>query len=545
MKKIIFLLTLFLIVTSCNEDEWLKEKVYSFYVAENSYSTPKQIDIAVVQLYRNYSEFLFGDSGGGNTFLLFVGSDVAFTPLTATFQNNNWSTFALPTNGVLRGYWNQLFKQVYDANVIIGRLENVEYRDEEERNIKMAEAKFFRALAYKTLVVAWGDVPLIEDELKAPKRDYVRSPVEDVMALVIEDLTFASQNLPNTDDVAQDGRLAKGAAFHALSEAYIFVKDYPKAITAATEVIDNMGYALMENRFGTRKNEPGDVYWDLFRRDNQNRGSGNTESIYVSQYEYLKPGGEINDNLPRFMVPMYWQLRGVSDNRFLFEGPSAKYGGRGIGWGAPSNYMTDDIWLNSGTDIRNSEYNIMRDIVADNPSSDYYGQKIISTDAYRKSGNIRNRNWTPIFAKYAPINNFPEELPSNSLNNSHRDRYVMRLAETYLLRAEAHLLNSSPGLAADDINKIRARASAPLIDASDVDMEFILDERARELFVEETRVFTLMRMGKLVERVRVHHPMYNGVFASNEIFNHNNLWPIPVSEIERNTEADLTQNPGY
>ena len=84
-------------------------------------------------------------------------------------------------------------------------------------------------------------------------------------------------------------------------------------------------------------------------------------------------------------------------------------------------------------------------------------------------------------------------MGDNQANSSYRDRYVMRLAETFLLRAEAHYLNGNLDAAADDINEIRERSMASPITSSDVTMEFILDERARELFVEENRLMTLMR----------------------------------------------------
>lgn len=54
--------------------------------------------------------------------------------------------------------------------------------------------------------------------------------------------------------------------------------------------------ALMTNRFGSRLNEAGDVYWDLFRLNNQNRGSGNKESLWVLQYDYLNPGSNTDYN---------------------------------------------------------------------------------------------------------------------------------------------------------------------------------------------------------------------------------------------------------
>ena len=545
MKNLIYLFSLFLIITSCNEDQWLEEEAFSFYTPDNSYTTPEQLDIAVVQLYSNVSNMLYGSGANGDSFTFQYTTDVGYDAIAPNHQLNSWGDQIRPETRQIGEFWNDFYQQIYDANVILNRIDNIEFTSEDQRNIKKGEAKFFRAFAYRGLVTMYGGVPLVLEETDSPKRDFVRASAAEVWAQIIEDLTDAALFLPGADEVEQDGRIAKGAAFHLLSEAYIVTKDYPKAITAASEVIDNLGYSLMKDRFGTRSDEPGDVYWDLFRRGNQNRGSGNTEAIYVSQYEYLVAGGEINDNLPRFLVPLYWQLKGNSDGVNLFVGPTKKYGGRGIGWWAASDYMLNQVWQNSGNDIRNSEYNIIRDIVADNPESAYYGQKIIESGSITEFSDPLKRWWTAIFAKSTPINNFPAEVGDNQANSSYRDRYVMRLAETYLLRAEAYYLDGNLDAAADDINEVRERSMATPIGPSDVNMEFILDERARELFVEENRLMTLMRTGTIVERVRSFNPMHNGTLGANQIFDYQNLWPIPNSEIERNTEAKLDQNPGY
>ena len=92
--------------------------------------------------------------------------------------------------------------------------------------------------------------------------------------------------------------------------------------------------------------------------------------------------------------------------------------------------------------------------------------------------------------------------------------------------------------AAADINMIRSRAQAPPVTPDEVDIDYILDERARELMFEGNRMQTLCRLGLLVERNR----KYNTLF---DLYDHQNLWPIPYSEIQKNTEAELTQNPGY
>ena len=89
--------------------------------------------------------------------------------------------------------------------------------------------------------------------------------------------------------------------------------------------------------------------------------------------------------------------------------------------------------------------------------------------------------------------------------SNHKDVYAIRLAETILLRAEAYIGLGKKDLAAADINLIRTRAHANPIDASKADLDYVLDERARELYGEEFSHITLRRMGKLVERVRIYN----------------------------------------
>ena len=119
----------------------------------------------------------------------------------------------------------------------------------------------------------------------------------------------------------------------------------------------------------------------------------------------------------------------------------------------------------------------------------------------------------------------------------------MRLAETYLLRAEAYLKAGDKDSAAKDINTIRARAHATPVTPDEVTLDLILDERARELFFEDFRLNTLMRMNKLSEYLMKYNPCVkkNGY----KLDNHINKLPIPNREIEANSEGGLIQNDGY
>jgi hypothetical protein len=116
----------------------------------------------------------------------------------------------------------------------------------------------------------------------------------------------------------------------------------------------------------------------------------------------------------------------------------------------------------------------------------------------------------------------------------------MRLSETYLLLAEAQWMQDKASEAASSLNVVRGRANASLVDAADVTLDYILDERARELIGEEDRRVTLVRTGTLIDRVKAHNPV-----TAPYIQNHNMLLPIPQTQIDLNKDAELTQNPGY
>lgn len=558
MRKLKFLTTILFLaiaIISCNEDEWLKEEPFDFYAPENSYITAEQFNSAVARLYELTNNNIMWSSHEGN-YVYHYTSDIAYDAIDPTHELNSYIDKITPETRQVTNFWQRYYRIVYDANVIIQRIdgEETEFSSETQRNALKAEAMFFRAYAYRCLGNQYGGVPIILEEFSEPKRDFARATREAVYAQAISDLEFAVANLPSVTELKEDGRLTKAAANHLLSELYVTVGDYDKAISAASSVIDGGNYSLMTERFGTRMDEPGDVYWDLFRRGNQNRNGGmNTEAIWVAQYEYLADGGGKGSDLCRFLVPLYWQLTGDSDGKSLFFGHSSQHGGRGIGWMAPSSYFLEDLWESDPNDMRNSEYNIIRDIVANNPESAYYGQKIIESGAITNYPDPYKRRWNALIAKSAPIGNFPAETIAdpetgatlNSANMTFRDHYYMRLAETYLLRAEAYLGKGDLANAAADINAVRARANASPVAAGDVDIDYILDERARELHFEELRILTLMRLEKLAERVKKHDPMHNGEIRSNGVENFHNLWPIPQSEIERNTEAVLEQNPGY
>ena len=138
--------------------------------------------------------------------------------------------------------------------------------------------------------------------------------------------------------------------------------------------------------------------------------------------------------------------------------------------------------------------------------------------------------------------------PSNNTSyTSTKDIFLFRLADTYLMAAEAYFQAGEPELAAERLTTVRQRAAIPgheaemVVASSDVDIDFILDERARELVGEYKRWMDLKRTGKLIERTLAHN---NLAARENKMDEHILVRPIPQSVIDQ-TEGEISQNDKY
>ena len=120
------------------------------------------------------------------------------------------------------------------------------------------------------------------------------------------------------------------------------------------------------------------------------------------------------------------------------------------------------------------------------------------------------------------------------------DQVYLRLAETYLIKAEAQFWLGQLADAAATLNIIRERSHATPISAGDVDLDFILDERSRELLGEEQRRYTLIRTGTWYDRYKMYNPL-----NPDQVQPYNALYPIPQVVIDANINHPMENNPGY
>lgn len=528
-------------------DDFLEEELKSQLAPDNTYTSTMGFEVGCTGLYSMArSEYnTWGEKGafmhnGACAYATQqIATDIVFQSGAKDGSLTPYANLEMtPSTLFIESYWNWSYQLIASANEILLYSEkNTNWDYPTDKALYQAEARFFRAYAYRSLQYLYGDVPWVETIQQPFVLNFTRTPRQEVLAHMVDDLKFAADNLPDNPDGVKVGKLTKWAALHLLAEVYLCQGNYADARDAAQAVIDSGYFSLMKERFGAEKSEKGDYFHDLFVENNQNRTSGNMESIWVMQFEYKTTGGGTpsDDWTRREWGPQYHSI-----NQFFVV--SSEYGGRGLGqiapfkwWigtdntnATPSTALTSRNGIYDATDIRNSEYNIKREWLSN--VDQYRGQRVWITDKYWQDG------WLfPALTKF-----FYAHDDDLTHTGSYRDRMKFRLAETYLLLAEAYLGLDDADNAAKAVNTVRSRAKASSVAAADMDMDFLLDERIRELVGEESRRFTLVRTGRYVDRVQ----KYNEVLAA-KVQPYHALWPIPKTIRDANRDVDFPQNPGY
>jgi hypothetical protein len=594
MKKIlslsIYTLIASLLSVSCKK-EWLKPQPLSFYEPDLTYVNAEAMRAALVSLARNARIEYYGDNPPILTEMLFSEVSVeGTTDKSGPAQDLNLLitpdlvTVSDADHQKIYYYWSEGYKGIKYANTIISRIDNATYATPAERNAILGAAYFHRALRYYRLTNQFGDVPAIMKEITEPRLDFYSTKREVILQYIKKNLDSAQVWVPA---VVNKGEVSKGAVSHLLTKVNLALGKFDDAIASATNVINGGTHALMRVPFGvTKKN----VIWDLHRPENKALPE-NKEGLFLLIDRF--GDGSFSDGTPgmrimRQAVP-FWGTnintpsgkKGTNDNAPTsgLDYIQSNFYGRGIGRCRPTPYSQFEIWTDN-TDLRHSRtagnWMAMEDLLYNDQ-----GLKTSNDPWYLKPLQLRNasggilctdtiRSWFqwPHYKIFVP------DQENTPMQGGHSDWYVFRLAETYLLRAEAYFWKGDLASAAADINQVRTRAGAPPITASQVDIGMILDERARELFYEEPRKTELTRISYLFAMTG---KSYNGKtynltnFSDNNFFydrvieknifyknkiktNHGDvytispyhvLWPVPTVSIQANTYGHINQNKGY
>lgn len=583
------LLAMFLFV-GCDDAGFLKEDPETFYTIDNVFSTSEQVAQVITTCYHRVSNIYcpYDNSSELNvwSYSMGNGTDIFDVPtIRFSYRFNDYSIIN-SENAVFKDTYAAFYYLINSANTALyaADREDIVWNSEAERVYIIAQARFFRAFAYRNLGELFGGVPLVTERTTTPRYDYARSTRMETYQYAIDEMEAILNDLPVT--TADAGRLVKAAAQHNLCQLYMdkgvlleaeggdAATAYNKAISYANDVIDSGTYSLMTERFGSRKDEnpefyyassvadqtpdhtytsagypiEGNLYWDLFQIGNQDYQDGNKEAIWCAQsdYEvYKSDGNKACLDYPGIYGPVF-RDQGAAH----ITGDREDVGGFGMCQITPTPYARDQIYAEKwGDDLRNSEAVLHRTFLGNVKTSEYYGKKIPWDVLYRMdgSGKPADAAYTmlyPLSCKIGP-DFYTLAADGRTLRSIFRDDYLIRLPETILLRAEAKMRVGNNAGAASDINMLRSRAKCSyLVTASDVSIDLILDERARELIYEESRWNTLLRMGGTVaiDRIKKYSYWDYPRTTLNKAFS---VWPIPQSVIDTNKDVDLEQNQGW
>lgn len=598
--KTLYMVALLSMATSCKKD-WLKPKPLSFYSPENTYTTQEALRNALVACERSLRNEFLGDAAPILNQMYF--SDVAIDATTAkTTPTINISKVITPDADAVNGtytnetgrlyeYWKQSYNKIKFANTVLAYIDGPNWDTTKveqlaQRNAILGSAYFFRAYAYYTLCNTFGDVPYAGKLFTTPKLDFQTVDRKVILRQMKSELEFAIQWVP---DNVPKGQVSKGACLHMLTKINLALGAFDEAIESASKLINGGFHYLMTQRFGEDKDDPQkNVIWDLHRPANKVLPENKEGLMYVIDldgYKSIEADNSGGGYTMRNGAPLWWNtINTPMGNRGTIDQASGKptqqtiETGRGIGWIRGTWYSTNELWTNDPTDLRHTKGNwmSMEDYVYNNPSLNgkdtSYGKPLQKYNHEGKllcSDTIRSWYGWPYYKLFVP--DYENTLPGGG----HTPWYVFRLAETYLLRAEAYYWKGDMANAANDINMIRTRANAQPINAGDVNIGTILDERNRELFYEEPRHEELVRISYLFAQTGMSDYLgrsynmgnfsennfwYNRVIERNGFYNKgtrtqhgdeytispfNVLWPIPQSAIDANVNGQINQNQGY
>ena len=420
-------------------------------------------------------------------------------------------------NDRVEAHWIMVYKSIFGFNATIEGIKKSTI-DESVKKRSIAELKFLRAFQYWDLVRNWGAVPLITSTLSPSENTYTRASVEEIYKFIKQDLTDAITILPlkSAYSTTNKFRISKGAAQSLLAKINLYTEDWTGAANLADQVISSGEYSL----------EP--FFGDVWRMTNYN----GRESIFEIQFQY-------SDQFPAL------------GNVFPTTSMSPAEGG----WGyfTPTSNL-ENAFKADGDSIR-LNWTIMRHgfpVAGDltNPSFD-------GRPANIKSARFNRKIYIPR----------AERTPNGRFS---KDHIYIRLADVYLIKAEASAMLMQTGTALTALKVIRDRVGLNTdVTLSGVNLiDAVRKERRLELALEGDRLYDLRRWkdqsgAPLINKIMGPNGsfvQYNTVTStdkyekgnSNEAQNKggnfvagkHNLWPIPTKEIIA-SEARITQNPGY
>ena len=500
LKKWAVIPVLAMIAWSC-QDDFLETDPKAIQIESNYFKSPQEVFNGVVAAYDPLA--WEGARGSGYcTFASFVAaSDEAYGgggSLSDVPHLNTMDDFSIDAaNGPQQDFWERNFTGVSRTNTVLSKMnEAIEGFEEKDRQRYSAEAKVLRAYYYFDLVRIFGNVPLFTEPIESDEiYDVEQVPAVQIYAQIENDLldAIAIPELP--DEVSKEtegGRMTKGVAHALLGKVYLYQKKWAEAAEQLAIVngepggTSRFGYALLPE-FGT-----------IFRPDNK----FSTESILERGHTSTAASGWGNSSL----------VEGFVTSKMV--GPRSYKGPYYYSGWAGCPLTTEFVDAIKG-DPRYTDTVANLDSLKAIGESDYL-------PGYEDTGYF--------IQKYAPLQEFEHKGAGPPPLNYTQNYVEIRLADTYLMEAEALVESGGDAARAGDLlNAVRTRVGLGPVTAT---LENIYRERRLELATEGHRWFDLVRTGRAATVLA----------GTGFVADKNEGLPIPLQELN-NTR--LVQNPGY
>lgn len=500
-----------------------------------------------------------------------------------TSQYSDYQSGLNSEDAINKQFWDMMYHALNTCNTAILRVNECKELKEVDKKQLSGEVHFIRALFLHLIVETWGGVYLTTEPSTSISMNVQRSSIEDFYNLIIEDLEYAVDNCAVQKHLS--GRITQYAAKAILSRVLLYrasadyIKspdknaDYQASAKYAKEIINSNVFSLwndyttawsMNNAEGSANSE---VVWYVDYADDeiQNRDLWNWSTNNGSIYYDLGGGwGGFGGSKGHITFTMKYDNQPGMERDILNGRPFQRF--------MPSYYLLslfdenkDQRWKGSFKTvwIANSEKNIDKNIYPRMEIGDtaIYTYKGVATQAMKDAAEGKyllydvskvydvNNNYMPLSrGQWCQPSKYIDDKRATIFQEwSSRDMIVVRLAELYLIASEAELGLGNKAEALkylNDLRRIRALAGKEdemRIKESELNIDFILDERARELFAEQNRWFDLKRTGTLLNRVKQHNPD-----AAQNIKEHHIWKPIPQTFLDAiDNSAEFGQNEGY
>lgn len=557
MKRNLIILLLLAIIPFISCKKYLEEYNPGGNTADAVFNTPAGFESGVNAAY-SYNRWLWGKEQGYH--LMEVGTDLWMSGVDDPNAELTQYTSGLnPSQATLAGIWPRMYAAVNLCNALINRVGESGLSSSQQK-IREGELRMLRAWYYFFIVETWGGVHFTLDETSGIATTANRTPIATFYDQILTDLRFAIQALPNT--TADNGRVTKPAAEAFISKVFLYTAAYDSSYFYANRVITQYGLTLQpkySDLWDMTKNVSKEIIWavnystNLTLNDLQNpvsypqghpRAANNGHLMFLQKYD-VRNGmqRDIPNGRPfsRYMptIAMLDLFNETIDSRYYSTFQEAWLCNR------PGNYsrqLSNNTPLNYTLALNDTAHWITKQTVSNAFRDSRKHETFDRTNIYNANGTPKNTS------NFVSLKKFLDPTrPSVAEQQSARDAYIFRLADIMLVAAEAKFRLNDPGAAAILINMVRTRAAntgqtaAMQIVAGDVNLDFILDERARELAGEQWRWFDLKRTGKLIALINTRNAQ-----ASANVKPFHLLRPIPQAQIDAVTnKSEFTQNPGY